>query len=105
MEKAVSLLNTLDGQMHTLLCVERNDNWQLQIGGGPDSFVVTAIDPTEKNLTLLNFDGDDDEFVELCTGGQYAEFTTSIVVDKNTAILAIEKYYNGDEENLDWEYE
>ncbi|WP_163836662.1 hypothetical protein [Spartinivicinus ruber] len=104
-EQAVDLLNMLDGKQHTLLSIERHDGWELHIGGGPDWFIVTAVSSSGKNLTLLNLGGDDSDTIELCAGGQFADFPKSIVVGKEMAKDAVLNFYEENEKILDWEYE
>ena len=91
-DNALLNLDLLDGNKHTLLSFEREDGWYMHIGGGQRYFIVTIISPDGKSLTLINPNGRD-EAVELCAGGQYAEFPQTIVVEKEQVIDVTRRFY------------
>ena len=102
-EHAVAAVEKLNGCEHTLLSMERSDGWQLCVGGGGAGFIVTLSSVDDRNFTLLNPDGDDGNVVELCAGGQFAEYPRSIVVDKDEVSKAVVDFFLGKEMELNWE--
>ncbi|WP_138486886.1 hypothetical protein [Stutzerimonas nosocomialis] len=102
-EQAIAALERLNGQEHTLLSIERVDGWQLCVGGGGSDFVVNLSSQCDENFTLLNPDGDGGSMVELCAGGQFSEFSRSIVVDKVEVSKAIYSFFLRKEMELNWE--
>ncbi|WP_454254159.1 hypothetical protein [Pseudomonas sp. Marseille-Q8238] len=101
-EQAIDALYKMDGRQHTLLVLERNDGWQLCIGGGGREFVVTLSSRSDENFTLLNPNEGGEELVELCAGGQFAEFPREIVVDRELVGTVIHKFFNKEEGFLNW---
>lgn len=101
-EQTIAVLGKLNGKEHTLVSIERDDGWQLCVGGG-EGFVVTLSSQCDENFTLLNPEGDSGEVVELCAGGQFSEFSRDIVVDETMAAKAICKFFSGEEMELSWE--
>lgn len=90
----------LDGVQHTLFSAQCNDK-TLMIGGGDKAFVVT-LDDDNVSKTLLNPIHDRYKMIELCAGGQYAEYPVSLVVEKPDAANALKCFYTNSQESLDW---
>lgn len=103
LEQAINALESLDGQKHTLLSIDRSDGWQLCVGGGAENFVVTLSSKDDDNFTLLNCSGNGDDFVELCAGGQFSDYPANIVVSKCEACSAIRDFFDRNEMRLSWE--
>ena len=101
--EAKKILDSLDGQKHTLLCMERDDGWIMNIGGGKEFFVVTLSSNQDENLTLFDPNGSESVTVELCAGGQYADYPSMIVTDAVTAKNALESFFLRNEMNLSWQ--
>ena len=96
-------LDKLNGRNHTMLSIEREDNYRMDIGGGCNLFVVTCTTASCNNLTLLNpAKNVGDETIELCAGGQYSEFPKGIVVEKEIACKAAASFLEKSEKYLDW---
>jgi len=100
---ALNSLELLDGIKHTLLSLERADGWRMDIGGGDGNYIVSAVSSSTNCLTLINPDGDYTLLVELCAGGQYAEFPHNIVVTEILAKNAICNFFDKSENKLNWE--
>ncbi|WP_139133883.1 MULTISPECIES: hypothetical protein [Pseudomonas] len=101
-EHALAALRRLNGREHTLLSIERSDGWQLCVGGGGAGFVITLSSQSDENLTLLNSGGDVGGVVELCAGGQFSDFSRSIVVGEDQASKAICSFFLESEMDLSW---
>ncbi|PWQ99703.1 hypothetical protein [Leucothrix arctica] len=104
-KRSINVLHTLNGNTHTMLSLEREDEVRLDIGGGPDFFIVTCTKKNGQGLTLLNPIKESGNTIELCAGGQYADFPVEIVVDESVASDAIISFYKKNEQSLDWEKE
>lgn len=105
-DKLIDTLQMLNGSNHTLLSIERKDKCRMNVGGGPLFFIVNFTTSAGDNMTLLNPEEDNsEEIVELCAGGQYAEFPKSIVVDINNAIKSVVLFYEENEKTLNWNQE
>lgn len=104
-DKALDMSNMLDGHKHTLLSLERSDKSRLYVGGGADWCIVTCTTAKNENLTLVNLHGEEDETIELCAGGQFADFPKSIVVNKHMATKVIDSFFEDNESYLEWEKE
>lgn len=102
-EQAIAALGRLNGQKHTLVSIERADGWQLCVGGGGADFVVTLSSQYDENFTLLNPSGDDGSVVELCAGGQFADFSRNVFVGEVEASKTIHNFFFGKEMELNWE--
>ena len=96
------LMNSLDGTNHTLLVLEREDKWQMMIGGGNERYVVTLSSQKDENYVLENLVANGKAEVELCAGGQVGYYPDNIVVDVCCAREAIGKFYSGLEAELAW---
>ncbi len=101
-QQIVDIIDRLDGSKHTLVSLDRGDGWQMCIGGGAVSFIVTRSSEDDQNFTLPNEDGTLEKEVELCVGGQYAEFSESIVVNKDLACQAMILFFDRKENELTW---
>ncbi len=101
LEVAVRQVLKLDGKVHTLVMFDRNDGWQLMVGGGPDHYIVT-LGGEDENLTLHNENGDGTKEVEICAGGQYGDFSEIICVDIEQSKLAVKAFFESTERDLDW---
>ncbi len=97
-KEAFDYLEKLDGNHHTLLSLERNDGAIMLIGGGNEQYIVT-VTCRDNILTLLANEVGTDE-IELCAGGQYANFPPQIVVEKNLAQTALNQFYDFKENTL-----
>ncbi|MFO3707587.1 hypothetical protein ACI6Q5_22080 [Xanthomonas codiaei] len=85
--EVLGLLDKLDGERHTLLCVERDDGWIFFVGGGAELYVVNKTSPDGINYEIKSdFSGD---CVDLCVGGQYGDYDPSSVVRRELARLAL----------------
>ena len=105
-EVLIEYLNKLNGNNHTLLSIEREDSSRLDVGGGPNCFIVSCTTSNDENLTLLNLLASNSmETIELCVGGQFADFPKPIVVNKETAINAVLSFSDKNEQDLDWDKE
>lgn len=103
-ELASQQLDLLDGKNHTLLMLEREDGVQMLVGGGRVKFVVTLASEDDNcyvlnNAQAVNVDTNE---VELCAGGQYADFPLKNVVEKIDAYQAVEYFYKRTEMELSW---
>jgi hypothetical protein len=101
LDLALSWLERLDGKRHTLINLERSEGSCLMIGGGPSWYVV-VFDDGKKNLTLQNTAGLEAEMIELCAGGQYAEYPKSFCVDQKQAAHAVRLFFEGNESCAVW---
>ena len=104
LELALSLLDKLDGGKHTLLTIERNDGCLICVGGGDNGYIVTLSSKTGDNKTLYN-NNNQNNTIELCAGGQYADFPEDIVVDKDTASNTVRHFFFETEITLNWKEE
>ncbi|MBO9166777.1 hypothetical protein [Rhizobium sp. L245/93] len=95
-------LSKLNGQQHTLISLERDDGWQVMVGGGPIYYIVT-LGNADENLTLENSSGDEAKMVELCAGGQYGEYPESFCVDREQAANAVSLFFQGQEQQVGWQ--
>ena len=97
------MLLKLDSREHTLFCLVRPDGWTLMIGGGPASVVVSLADPDGHSSTLVSgalaAGGPN---VDLCAGGQWADFAPDDVVPVAMAETALRRFFDGQEADLDW---
>ena len=93
---AISWLKKLDGKQHTLVALKRSDGAYMMIGGGSSWYVVTLNDG-KKDLTLQNPTGLETEMVELCAGGQYGDYPSTICVDQKQAAQAVTLFFEGNE--------
>jgi hypothetical protein len=98
---AMDWLSKLDGKQHTLLSLEREDGWQLMVGGGPLCYVVTLGDG-DQNLTFQNASGDQSMMVELCAGGQYGEFPETFCANREQATNVTSLFFRGQEKQEQW---
>lgn len=87
-------LSKLNGLRHTLLGLERDDGWQVMVGGGPIYYIVT-LGNADENLMLENSSGDEAKMVELCAGGQYGEYPESFCVNREQAANAVSLFFEG----------
>jgi len=99
--EALRWLAKLDGSKHTLLSFERQDGWQLMVGGGPSQYIITLSDGSS-NLTFYNTAGDETEVVEVCAGGQFGEFPESMCATYQQAIQVINCFFDGNEKQESW---
>jgi hypothetical protein len=95
-EVALDWLSKLDGRQHTLLSFERQDGWQLMVGGGPAQYIITLSDGSD-NLTFCNRDGDETETIEICAGGQFGEFPKNICATYQQAARVIALFFSKNE--------
>ena len=95
-------LSKLNGQQHTLISLERDDGWQVMVGGGPIYYIVT-LGNADENLTLENSSGDEAKMVKLCAGGQYGEYPESFCVDREQAANAVSLFFRGQEQQVGWQ--
>lgn len=98
---ALDWLAKLDGSQHTLLSFERLDGWQLMVGEGPTQYIITLGDGSS-TLTFNNSAGDKTKVVELCAGGQFAEFPQSICATHQQATQVITSFLDGNERQENW---
>lgn len=99
--EAQTWLKKLDGQKHTLLAIEKPNGHQLMVGGGPLWYIVTLFDGRE-NFTLPNLDSKDVEFIEICAGGQFGEFSKNYCVLWSRASEVISSFFNNSEKKEIW---
>ncbi|WFU04558.1 hypothetical protein QA648_27655 (plasmid) [Rhizobium sp. CB3171] len=99
--EALDWLSKLNGKQHTLLNLEREDGWQVMVGGGPIHYVVT-LGNGDDNLTLENPVGNQSTIVELCAGGQYGEYSETICVGQERAVNAVSLFFQGREREEQW---
>lgn len=100
-EMALDWLSKLNGRQHTLLSFERQDGWQLMVGGGPEQYVITLSDGVD-NLTFCNRDGNVTEVVEICAGGQFGEFPKNISATYQQAARIINLFFSKNERQENW---
>ena len=98
---ALGWLSKLDGKQHTLLSLERDDGWQLMVGGGPFRYIITLGNGVE-NLTFQNADGDDAIVVKLCAGGQFGEFPQTLCATHQQATQVILSFFIKKEQQESW---
>jgi hypothetical protein len=98
---ALGWFSKLDGSKHTLLSLERQDGWQLMVGGGPTQYIITLGDGLS-DLTFHNLAGDETKVVELCAGGQFGEFPQSICATYQQATQVIIFFFDGTERKERW---
>lgn len=91
----------LDGSKHTLLSLERQDGWQLMVGGGPIQYIITLGDGVS-DLTFHNLAGDETKVVEVCAGGQFGEFPQNICATYQQAAQVITHFFDGSERQERW---
>lgn len=85
------LIKKLNGKNHTQLILESSNGF-LIIGGGNDLFVISnVIGDNEKSFTLVN--GDNENEVEVVTGGQSGLFPKKMVVNFEIAIKIAKTYF------------
>ena len=99
--QAMRALDSLDGHRHTLLSLVRPDNWCLMVGGGPTYFVAT-LGRDSDNLTFHNTSVDQTARIELCAGGQHADFAARNCTDREGAAQLIEGFFAGRERDFTW---
>ncbi len=92
----------LDGSVHTLLSLEREDGAVLCVGGDGKWFIIIVSYPDGENFTLVNPEGKDGETKNLCAGGQYADFSTAHLVDNKKAIKVVVSFFEEAEKQLVW---
>lgn len=95
-------LSKLNGQQHTLISLERDDGWQVMVGGGPIYYIVT-LGNADENLTLENLSGDEARMVELCAGGQYGEYPETFCVSREQAANAVSLFFRRQEQQVEWQ--
>lgn len=100
-DTALQWLLKLDGRVHTLLSLERQDGWQLMVGGGPSQYVITLSDGSS-NLTFCNSAGDGTKVVELCAGGQFGEFPQNICATYKQATEVVICFFDENERQESW---
>lgn len=96
------LLEKLNGREHTLISFYRADESVLMIGGGPDFYIINLASTDSHYYSLKNIENNSSGFIEICAGGQYADFTKDIVVSKSMADLAVKMFYMNEERSLEW---
>ena len=90
-DKLLSLLEKLNGKNHTQLILEGKDGF-LIIGGGNNSFVISdVIGDNENSFTLIN--GNDENEIEVVTGGQAGLFPKKMVVNFEIASIVAKNYF------------
>ena len=80
------LLEKLNGREHTLISFYRADESVLIIGGGPDFYIANLASSDSHYYSLKNIENDNSGLVEICAGGQYADFSKDIVLQKQWPI-------------------
>lgn len=103
LNEALLLLKNLDGKKHTMLSLERKDNFILCIGGGNQFFIVTISNENSDSKTLLNPLSNESKIIEICAGGQYADFPDKFVVDLDLINKVVKHFYVNQEEKMNWE--
>ena len=98
---AMVWLSKLNGKQHTLLSLDRDDGWQLMVGGGPLHYVITLSDKSQ-NLTFRNPSGDETVTVEVCAGGQYGDFPETFCANYEQAKNIISLFFQGKERQETW---
>jgi hypothetical protein len=102
--EALLLLKKLDGKKHTIFSLEREDDFTLCVGGGSQFFIITIMNKDGDSKTLLNpLKHEKDKTIELCAGGQYADFPDKFVIDIDSVINAVKSFYLNQEEKMKWE--
>ena len=97
---ATLLIRSLDSAERTLVCFTRNDDWVLMVAGGPTKGVVSLVDPNGVSSTLAGeFDG---PRIDLCCGGQWADFDAKFVVSLEMAETAMDLFTQNAESTLVW---
>ncbi len=71
-DDVLAAIRTLDGKIHTLVFLEREEGYNLSIGGGPDLYIC-CIEEFGEFLTLTDA-GAGDKTIMLVTGGQVGHF-------------------------------
>ncbi len=64
--------------------------------------MITLTTFDEKNYTLININEKENEVVEICAGGQYAEYPARFVFQKLMATVAVKLFFQSKEMELDW---
>jgi len=91
----------LDGNTHTLVMFDREDGWQLLIGGGPDFYVIT-LGNSDENLTFFNQSGDEAHKLEICAGGQLGKYPETICASIEQVKMVVEYFFENRERQLNW---
>jgi hypothetical protein len=103
-DKAILLLRSLDGKKHTMLSLTRENKITLCIGGGNLFFIVTLINKSGDSKTLLKTaNNTQNKMVEICAGGQFADFPDKFIVDFDVVKKVVENFYLGQEDKINWE--
>lgn len=98
-EKALELMCRLDGVQHTLLCLISDADRMMLIGGGADRFIVNRLDCGGASYTLIDVGGNISEAIEICAGGQFAEYPSNMAVGRKLVSDAI-MWFFGDLANV-----
>ena len=92
----------LDGKRHTLMVLEREDGWQLMIGGGKKYYVIN-LQKDDEYFHFVNENGDQAINIELCAGGQFSEFPEAMCANHAQLPNIVELFFSGQERKLRWE--
>jgi hypothetical protein len=66
----------------------------LTVGGGAGRYVVSGSERGERFPTLVNPNGSESDLVPLCVGGQLGEYPSRYVVDLDSALEAVRRFYD-----------
>lgn len=100
--EALLFLEKLNGKEHTLLSFYREDGAVLMAGGGPQFYIINLTSKDSHYYSLKNIEEANFGIIELCAGGQHADFSKNIVISKYFAEAAIKKFYSHEEQLLQW---
>ena len=92
-DHATDWLDRLDGKLYTMLSFEDLSGWTLMVGGGPELFVVVKSNSQGYSWTRTNASAEHGAPIELCAGGQPAEFERRIVCPRDQAVDAIREFF------------
>jgi len=102
LDRACAMLDMLNGDKYSHLSIERDDEHRMCISGGAEQFVVIDNCELSGEKALINPDGQLQDIIEIKTFGEASDVPTLIVVGKADARDAIQCFYNGIEDQLDW---
>ena len=100
LEDIIALFYRLDSKSHSLLMLETSRE-SLLVGGGRENFVVIKT-IGNNNYTLRNDQPSVAQMISIVVGGQRGEYSANIVVDSDTALMAIKSFCLGYDTGDNW---
>jgi len=91
--QAIGLVGRLDGKRHTMLNFDNGTGWCLTVAGGADFYVVVKSDSNQNSVTLVNEAPATTARMDLCCGGQLADFEPEVCCPKSLVVAALSEYF------------